>query len=832
MNRATAGKSFRGFLVIVLLQMMCSCNPTRKLQPGQYLLDKVEVEHTHETGLAKENFEAFFRQKPNRKFLRKIHFFVWWYNLFDDAMVRRKKAERNTRFDRVNAEKVRKFEKKNERRVKKGKKPRTPKLKDKESATFLESVRDVGEPPVILDSVLTEQTRLQLKRYLFTKGFFNAHVYDTVLLSHHAKRATVKYMLAPAERYHVTGIHYDMEDTLLGELILQDTVNSRFRRGMSYNEERLLAERQRITDMALNNGYFNFENAYITFYADTSYDTKTVKLTMRLKKYGRPYSSNNDSIVYVNHPRFTIENVYVVTEPVIGNIRDASFSDTLRSLKKDHVFLLNKPFPYREFMLSDNIDIYKGQWFRKDTAQQTYKQLLGLGIFRTVIIQFLPNPRYNNRLDCYIMCTPLIKQALTAEIEGTNTSGNKGIDGSLVYQNRNFFRAGELVELKLQGAITAQAQFNTQETGNTNLDKIPSIFNTVQFGPELTFSVPRAFFPFSLLPFRKDMSPRTYLKSSINYQSRPEFNRVITSIDYGFNFRSNNNSLKHDLIPFEIYFVRANLSNNFKNTLADLNDAFLVNSFQDHVTTLSKYTLTYLSKENSNTSRKTVHFIRWSASSSGNLLRQLFEATGRKKDTLGRYTLYGIPFAHFVRTDIDYRIYIPVRKKSRIVYRIAGGIGKPLSNLDVLPYEQSFFSGGPNSVRAWRARTLGPGGYDPRASQTRFDKIGDILLEGNFEYRFHIIKSFNGALFVDAGNIWRLHPDINKPGAEFVLQKFADQVAIGGGLGIRWDLNFFVLRLDLAAPLKDPKYAPGNRWTFDKAPWRQMVANFGIGYPF
>jgi outer membrane protein assembly factor BamA len=832
MNRATAGKSFRGFLVFVLLLMICSCNPTRKLQPGQYLLDKVEVEHTHETGLPKENFEAFFRQKPNRKFLRKIHFFVWWYNLFNDEKVRKRKAQRNIRFDRLNAQKVRKFEKKNEKRAKKGKKPRIPKLKDKESATFLESVRDVGEPPVILDSVLTEQTRLQLKRYLFTKGFFNAQVYDTVVLSHHAKRATVKYLLEPAERYHVTGIRYDLEDTLLGALILQDTVNSRFRRGMSYNEERLLTERQRITDMALNNGYFYFENAYITFYADTSYDTKTVNLTMRLKKFGRPYSSNNDSIVYVNHPRFKIENVYVITEPVIGNVRDATFSDTLRSDTKDHVFLLNKPFPYRQFMISDNIDIYRGQWFRKDTAQQTYKQLLGLGIFRTVIIQFLPNPQYNNRLDCYIMCTPLIKQALTAEIEGTNTSGNKGIDGSLVYQNRNFFRAGELVELKLQGAITAQAQFNTQERGNTNLDKIPSIFNTVQFGPELTFSVPRAFFPFSLLPFRKDMSPRTYIKSSINYQSRPEFNRVITSIDYGFNFRTNNNTLKHDLIPCEIYFVRANLSNTFKNTLADLNDAFLVNSFQDHVTTLSKYTLTYLSKENSNTSRKTVHFVRWSASSSGNLLRQLFETTGRKTDTLGRYTLFGIPFAHFVRTDIDYRIYIPVRKKSRIVYRIAGGIGKPLSNLDVLPYEQSFFSGGPNSVRAWRARTLGPGGYDPRSSPTRFDKIGDILLEGNFEYRFHIIKSFNGALFVDAGNIWRLHPDINKPGAEFILQKFADQIAIGGGLGIRWDLNFFVLRLDLAAPLKDPKYAPGNRWTFDKEPWRQMVANFGIGYPF
>jgi outer membrane protein assembly factor BamA len=175
---------------------------------------------------------------------------------------------------------------------------------------------------------------------------------------------------------------------------------------------------------------------------------------------------------------------------------------------------------------------------------------------------------------------------------------------------------------------------------------------------------------------------------------------------------------------------------------------------------------------------------------------------------------------------------MPVRKKSRVVYRIAGGLGKPLTNLSVLPYEQSFFSGGPNSVRAWRARTLGPGGYNPSNSTARYDKIGDILLEGNVEYRFHIIKSFNGALFVDAGNIWRLNPDPSKPGGEFIVSKFADEIAIGSGFGIRWDLNFFVIRLDLAAPLKDPKLAAGKRWTFNRQPWQYAVANFGIGYPF
>jgi hypothetical protein len=426
----------------------------------------------------------------------------------------------------------------------------------------------------------------------------------------------------------------------------------------------------------------------------------------------------------------------------------------------------------------------------------------------------------------------MVKQSITSEFEGTNTSGNPGFDISVLFQNKNTFKGGELLELKVAGSILAQAQFKSASDDDKSLSWFARTFNTKQIGPELTFAVPRAFFPFSLLPFHRDMTPRTYIKSSVNYQARPQFNRVITSVDYGFSYYTHNNYLKHELIPLEVYLVKANLSAAFQNSLTTYNDAFLINSFQNHITTLSKYSVTYLSKENSNTSRKPVNYIRLTLQSSGNLLRKFFEITSHNRDSLNRYLLGGIPFAQYLKADADYRRYIPIRKKSRVAMRIAGGIGKPLTNLSVLPYEQSFFCGGPNSVRAWRARTLGPGGYDPTNSATRFDKIGDILLEGNLEYRFHFIQSFYGAWFVDAGNIWRLLPDANKPLGEILLSKFVDQIAIGSGFGIRWDLNFFVIRLDLAVPIKDPKFAIGKRWTFDKQPWEYLVANFGIGYPF
>lgn len=827
------------FFVFSLTGIFTSCDPTKKLQPNEYLLNNVEIVNADKTNQPKENFEAFYRQKPNRKFLRKIHFFVWWYNLFNEEKIKRKRSERNLKYDKINSERVLKAEKKNEERVKKGKKPKTPKLKDKSSLLLVESVRDIGEPAVIFDSSLTEQTRLQLVKFLFSKGYFNNRVTDTIEFSKDKKKITTKYILYPKTPYTVNKITYLMEDEKLGALLLKDTVNTLLKVGMQYDTEKLQNERQRITDFALNNGYFYFENAYVNFDVDSGYNNNSVSIVVNLKKYAKAYSSSNDSLIYVNHPRMKVENVYIITEAVYGDVKEAKFTDTLKTKKDGTVFLLNKPLAYRQPIIINNTDIYRGQWFRKDTSERTYKQLLGLGIFKNVTIKFIKNDNYSTRLDCYIICNPLLKQSLTAETEGTNTSGNLGIDGSVVYQNKNFFRGGELVELKLQAAILAQRQFANDTTTYVNsvedavdLNRLQKTFNTIQFGPEFTFSVPRAFFPFSFLPFKKDQLPRTYVKTSLNYQASPEFSRVITNIDYGFSFLSNKSRLRHNFVPFEAYLVRANLSSKYRTDLNNLNDAFLLNSFLDHITTLSKYSITYTSKENSNTSRKTVHYLRATLSSSGNILRQYFKSTGAKADTAGRYLLFGIPFAQFVKGDIDYRIYIPVRAKSRLVYRVAGGLGKPLQNLGVLPYEQSYFSGGPNSVRAWRARTLGPGGYDPSNSATRYDKIGDILLEGNVEYRFHIIKTFNSALFVDAGNVWRLEKDQTKPNGEFVVSNFADQIAIGGGMGIRWDLSFFVLRFDLAAPLKDPKYTVGDRWTFDKKPWRQLVANFGIGYPF
>lgn len=823
-----------------ILLLLGSCNTSRRLKQNQYLLEKVKVDGIKSTNIPSDDFEAFYRQKPNRKFFGVLPFFVAWHNMFNDSIIKAKKARRNERYDIKNAERIQKANIKNAEREKKGREPKIPKLLNKDEPTSLENFRNIGEAPVVFDSSLANQTVNQLSMFLFSKGYFNNKInwcYDinkrTIFGRRKKQKVDLHYEIYPGNPYTINSIHYVVEDQKIAPLFYADTINSLIKRGDKYDAEVLQNERLRLTNLFLNKGYYFFESAYINYHVDSNYTGNYVSVELILRQFSRTYSNDNDSVVFVNHTKFKINEIYVITEPAYGNVKDLQFKDTTIADGHQMYFLHNSPLKVKASLLADFIKIKKGALFIRDTAEATFKSLLGLGVFKVVNIQFIKSDEFPSRLDCYILCTPLIKQSITAETEGIHTSGSLGIDGSIIFRNRNLFKGGEVIQLKMQGALTAQNQLgDSKDQDLTSLSRIQQLFNTFQLGPEFTFSVPRAFFPFSLLPFKNEMAPRTFFKTALNYQARTSFVRTIVSFDYGFNFRSRNRLFKYEIIPFEIYSVTAKLSQSFKNELSNLNDAFLLNSFIDHITTLTKFGVVYTSKENILTSSSPVHFVRLNVMSSGNILRTYHNVRGTKKDSLGRYTIFGIPFAHFLKAELEYRLYIPLTKKSKLVYRLAGGIGKTLANLNTLPYEQSFFSGGPNSLRAWRARTLGPGGYDPSNSPTRFDKIGDLLLEGNIEYRFLIIKSFYGALFVDAGNIWRLEKVADKPNGEFVVNEFYKQIAIGSGFGIRWDLEFLILRFDFAVPVKDPKYAEGNRFTYDKQPWKSTVINFGIGYPF
>ncbi|MBI3518006.1 MAG: BamA/TamA family outer membrane protein [Bacteroidetes bacterium] len=821
-----------------LLIFFASCNVNKNLKENELLLQKTGIKQNG-TAIDNSELEAFIRQKPNRKILKLVRFNLWLYNQVDQKKMLEKKEKRDARFDRINAKRIAKNDRRNERRIAKGKPTKLPNLKNKEKPTFRESIMEAGEPPVILDTFLTKVTKNQLQKFVFSKGYFDSRVRDSLVLDVKNKRAKTFYFISKSKPYFIRNINYKIEDPLIEYFILNDTTSTLIKHNTIYDEDVLQKERERITETQLNNGYYYFAPEYVYYLIDTNLAGQNVNLTVGIKMFSKSYSETNDSLVYVNHPRYYIENVYVIPETIIdfrGKADGAYMKDTVEynGLKILH----NDKLKFRKKDLTRDISVSPGQLYQQNLAEETYKGLTSLKVFRSVYIQYVKNPSFSDKLDCYIVCQPVVKQALTLETEGTNTSNNLGIAGSLVFQNKNAFRGAELVELKLKGSLAAQRQFNTTQT-TTNINNVQNTFNTVQFGPELNIYFPKPLFPFTLFYYKKDatekryfIQPKTILNLSVNYQSRPEFSRTISNISYGFKFTNSKGLFSYDVVPFEVYSVKAKLFGNFRNELLNLNDFFLLNSFQDHITTLSKVSATF---NNQNlTTKRNLMYLKMTLSSSGNILRGLYSATNQPKDGQDRYLIEGVPFSQFVKLDVDYRFYLKIRKLSKLACRLAGGYGKPLDNLTTLPYEQSFFGGGPNSNRAWRARTLGPGSYaQPDSVSARYDKIGNIQIESNIEYRFHIFKSFYGAWFVDAGNIWLSYVDPNKPNGQFKLDRFYKEIAIGSGFGIRYDFSFFVLRLDAAMRIHDPQYAEGKRWVIGTQTLKQSaILNFGIGYPF
>jgi outer membrane protein assembly factor BamA len=824
-------------MCLFVLIFNSSCNINKHLAENEYLVEKNTISKNG-TSLEKSEIEAFIRQKPNRKILKLFRFNLWLYNQVNQQKMLAYKEKRNLRYDKINEKRLAKNAAKNEKRVAKGKTAKLPKLKNKEKPTFRESILEAGEAPVILEPSLTNITLNQMQQFVYSNGYFDSKVQDSIVLNKKHKRAKVYYNISKSTPYSIQSLSYKIEDPLLEQFIFNDTITSLIKRGAVYNETILQKERDRITNNLLNNGFYFFASDYVKYLVDTNLTGNNVRLTLVINKYPEPYNASSDSLVYRNHPRFYLQNIYVIPETIPefrGKASDIYMKDTTQY--NGITFLHNNKLLFKRKDISRCLSVETGQLYQQDLAEETYRELTGLKVFKTVFLQYVKNPYYSDKLDCYIVCQPVVKQAISVEVEGTNTSGNLGVAGNIVFQNKNAFKGAELVELKLKGSLTAQKALNTVEP-SADLTNIQKIFNTFQFGPELSIYFPKPLFPFTLFYYKKNekekrffSQPKTILNASLNYQSSQLFTRTIANVSYGFRFTNSKGLLTYDIIPLEAYTVKAQLTDAYQTTLYSSKDYFLLNAFQDHLTTLSKLSATY---NNQNVPKKnTLTYLKVTLSSSGSILRGFYNVTEQPKDSLGRYKLFSIPFSQFVKAEIDYRLYFKIRKLDKLVYRFAGGIGKPLANLSVLPYEQSFFSGGPNGIRAWRARTLGPGSYDPSNSTARYDKIGDVQLESNLEYRFHIFRSFYGAWFVDAGNVWTLNKDPNKPNGNLDASRFYKEIAIGSGFGIRYDFSFFVLRLDAAVRIRDPQYAENNRWTFDKHPIRNTtILNFGIGYPF
>ena len=854
--------------------LLSSCNSTKKLAEGELLLDKNVVVTRSLLTLDKGEMESYIKQKANRKVIF-WKFYLHVYNSVNQEKIEKKRIRKNARIESVNSQRTEKNNKINARREAKGRKAKKLVLKKKNTLTFREWLLRIGEPPVIYDSVLANKSARQIKMYLNNKGYFNSTVSDS--LSVRKKKARVHYLVHAGKPYTLRNVSYEIKDEQLSYYVLSDAPATLIKKGANYDVELLQKERDRITGMLRNDGYFLFSKEYIYFEIDSTLGTHEVDVKIGIKNPVVKVEGEKDSTIELPHSRFYIKNVYIYTDydPKLKTPP----RDTL--ISNDYVLLSTGPLRYRTRLITDALFMSKGELFQQNHADQTYRRLSELKLFRSVQLQFIPVG--NSEVECHIYLNNIPKQSFSAESELTNTSGTQGIAGSLVYQNKNTFKGGEIFEVKLKGALEVQKTKIKKENTVLNGIESPIPFNTLEVGTEVNLSIPRFVSPFRIKTVKNNNS-KTNLSATYNFQRRPDYGRSIANISFGYSWNETSTK-RHILNPLEFNLVNVFKDDSLQAIIAKNKDKdlFLKNSYSDHFTLGSRYGFVFSNQDVRK--RKSFSYFRFGAEGAGNAMRGVFLLIDKAipldyypeivvkedggTDTVRNYTIEQIRFSQYVRSDIDYRFYKILNEKDRLVFRFACGVGKPLFNLRELPLEKSFFAGGPNSIRAWQARTLGPGGFSDSDNSNFGDKIGDGKIEANVEYRFKIVKILNAALFVDAGNIWLRHHYLSYPNGDFTFfgndltGSFVHQIAIGAGLGIRLDFNFFILRLDGAFKIRDPslpiirkeyfgpngeletvryidkRWTIGNQYlkdTYTNAAGRNtypyFVLNFGIGYPF
>jgi outer membrane protein assembly factor BamA len=838
-------------LVVALAALVAACNPTKRVPQGEYLLVR-NIAKSDAKDLSNEELRSIIKQKPNNKVLGQ-RLYLHFYNLSDPEKTISRKAEVDSICAVKNARRAEKTEAKNAKRTARGKEPKKVKTKECPRTIRVWLRDDVGEAPVILDSSLILRSVDQLRLYLGKEGYFNASVSDTVYFNrtkpfsgkrgkpYHQPKAEVEYRISAGRPYTLCTVNWFVDDPAIDSLVRSSWTSSLLQPGARFDADVLDKERSRITEMLRRNGYLFFTRDLLQYVADTSAGNHEVDVQLRFE---RPLARGRRGLA--GSPEGTVYFVEDITVDMTARslYRKALPSDTVEY--KNYLFLFTgKRAAYRPKALSSSILLNPGAKFSEITNDRTYRRLTNLRVFDRVDITYdTTHTRRTNLADCRINLVPSKRQSLSLEGYGTNQGGFLGTSVSLNYRHKNLFRSMGSIEARIALGLEAQQSLDGKGSADDAGTKLGRevLFNTVELGPEVTIRFPRFLFPFWNTDDRwpGTWGRRTAINMVYNFQRRPDYTRTLAKMSFGYEWNKSR-TLSMALYPAEVNIIRIPLiSDGFQDFIQNSNDAVLRDSYTDHVIAGARATLTR-NTQDAAPHQRNVFLWRPTVQTSGNLLRLVNEAFGleQQTDTAGNsfYTFAGVRFAQFVKVENDIRFYHKIHSKSSVAFRLDAGVGIPYGNLEVLPFESSFFSGGANGLRAWRARSLGPGSYS--APLDAYDRVGEIRLEGNAEYRFKLIGYLEGALFVDIGNIWDLEENPAKPGSGFELGKVPGELAIGTGVGARLNFDFFLVRFDLGLQTKDPGLPMGQRWLFQpKNPelttklGQKLNFNLGIGYPF
>jgi hypothetical protein len=739
-------------------------------------------------------------------------------------MVKPEKVERE--IQKKTAKNLKKTERKNKRRIKKGKNPIHP----DRSKGRREWLQGIGEPPVIYDLFLKDKSVSQMEQYLKNKGYYYAKIKDSVSFEK-KRKAEIFYTIETGKAYYLNNINYNIDDSLLSMVVLKDTANSLVKKDILLDMDILRKERDRITDLMKNNGYYAFLKEYIYYKIDTAFNNYSVDITIGIKNVEDEFGN------FHNHKKYIINDIYFYTnwDPKLAMQEREKYHARLDTLKhpKGYYFVYEGELNINPEVIIALSYIKKLVPYNQEDVKDTYQQLSGLKNYKLININFeevIFKKSTNYHLNCNVFLTPLIKQSYSAEIEGTNSSGNFGVAGSLNYQHKSIFKGAEIFNVGLRGGLEVQNVID-KESSSDLPEYLP--FNTVQLGTDLSVEFPKFMIPFFSGKFRKFIrtyKPRTKISLGYDFQQRPDYTRSITNATYGYNWEFEKHEqyrLKHTFNPIEINSVLVSeLSEEF---WARIQNTYLQKSYDSLFISSINYGFEYSNIKKSFSRNK--YYFRGKAETAGNVY-SAYNSIFKTAKTDGSYTVFGTKYAQYFKTDLEFKYNFAINKNSQIVCRLFNGFALPFGNTGAIPFVKQYFGGGANGMRAWQVYKLGPGSYIQ--SIVRPFQTADFKLEANIEYRFNLFWMLDGALFIDAGNIWSVSKNDDRVGALFNPNLFYKEIAIGTGFGLRFDFSFFVFRTDLGIKVKDPMENEGERWIFLDNGLRKYdyVINVAIGYPF
>jgi outer membrane protein assembly factor BamA len=779
-------------IFIILIYLFASaCNPTKYVPDGESLLNDNHISINKES-IKKTDLLPYVKQVPNKRIFG-ARFHLGLYNL---SNINKKKWPHSW-------------------------------------------LRSIGEEPVIYDPYLTKKTQEQIKSYVNSKGYFDGNVTDTVLTAE--KKSDVFYTVDLFRPYTIRNLTYEIADSNIRNLCFFDSVNCIIDRGKPYDVDVLQAERTRFERFIRDHGFYAFANDYISFNIDSTIGNRQVDIKYIIRTFAKIDASNQ--IVSAPFAVYTIKNIYIFPDFVPKDALEGGES-YYRSLDttfyKGYYFITSRKKPEVKYdLILQSLFLNAGSVYNVTSTEQTQAHMLALKIYRLVNISY--NDVKENettqgielKLDCNIQLTLLSQQSYKIELEGTNSAGNLGGALNLVYQHKNLFHGAELFSMKLKGAYSAY-----KVVDSLNNVKLRSV---QEYGAETSLKLPKFLLPFlKTEAFIKKYNPSTTLHASYDYQNMPFYTRTLADASFGYNWKSGYQ--EHILNPLELSLVNVlSIDSAYKAWIES--STYQKNSYMDVLVLGGNYSYIFNNQKIKNS--HDFWFLRINAEISGNLLSALYKISGAQKSA-GTYTLLGQPFAQYVKVDLDARYNYKFNDLSSIVYRGFFGIGIPYGNSTAVPFEKQFFGGGANGIRAWQVRSLGPGSYNPPNSIRFLNETADIKLEANAEYRFKLFWMLEGAVFIDAGNIWSFNYDAARPGAQFRFKQFYKDIAVGTGTGFRFDLKFVIARVDIGMKLRDPlngtgsnsgnyvRTDPGSKWIFLNGPYKRddFTIVLGIGYPF